>query len=486
MSFDNNKVAVTFTDLKGYPEKVPFHPPDTYPEYPGSDVDPDNLVYHWVRETLYRLGLDRENFNTPRWSPLKDIVEPGMTVFIKPNTGRHSHLQHKDIFSVIIHASILRPVLDYVCIALKNEGRIIIGDSQMVHGLFDEAMAVSKIDELLRWYRNQTPVPIECMDLRMNRAVRTWLYGMWARKKIEADPRGYQCVNLGDLSYFKGIDPKRLRVAIAGYKNIYKHHSQGRHEYIFPNSVLASDAIINIPKMKTHRRTGITLALKNFMGLPAWKDSLPHFITGSVEEGGDQYIYPSLRKKICTRLHDQIQTNPFILVKFLCAVIKKIIWNSRWIFPFKDNIYEAMWYGNNTLWRTLLDLNRAVIYTDKHGNFCGAPQRRYFCVMDGIIAGEGDGPVSPDAVTAGVLMTGFNPVAFDAVAASLMGFDINKIPLIRKGLEDNSHPLPLYSGSPDDIQVLEGEKVCGLKGFQEYKNLKFEPHPNWKGHIERE
>jgi hypothetical protein len=34
--------------------------------------------------------------------------------------------------------------------------------------------------------------------------------------------------------------------------------------------------------------------------------------------------------------------------------------------------------------------------------------------------------------------------------------------------------------------VLEGEKVFDLEGFQEYKNLKFEPHPNWKGHIERE
>ena len=30
-------------------------------------------------------------------------------------------------------------------------------------------------------------------------------------------------------------------------------------------------------------------------------------MTGSVEEGGDQYTYPSLRKRIWTKLNDQLQ-----------------------------------------------------------------------------------------------------------------------------------------------------------------------------------
>ena len=86
------------------------------------------------------------------------------------------------------------------------------------------------------------------------------------RKKVEQDPRGYRFVDLGDKSCFNDIDPKRLRIAIASYKNMYKHHSGGKHEYLFPQSVLDSDVIINIPKLKTHRRTAVTLAIKNLMG----------------------------------------------------------------------------------------------------------------------------------------------------------------------------------------------------------------------------
>ena len=55
------------------------------------------------------------------------------------------------------------------------------------------------------------------------------------------------------------------------------------------------------------------------MGLPALKDTLPHFMLGSPKEGGDQYIHPSFRKKIGTFFHDRIQTSPFIFEKFFFA-----------------------------------------------------------------------------------------------------------------------------------------------------------------------
>lgn len=259
---DDKRVAVTFTGLHGYSDRVPFDPPEKYPECPLPGTSADNQVYAWIRRTLFDLGFDRANFNTPDWNPLREIIEPGMTVLIKPNTVSHEHQEHKEKFSVIIHASILRAVLDYVCIALQGRGKIVVADSQVIFGLFDEAMAASKVDQLLNWYRKQTPVPIDCFDLRTVRGVRTWMYGKWGRKKVEADPRGYQWVDLGDQSLFRDIDPRRLRIAIASYKDMYKHHSAGRHEYLFPKSVLESDAIIGIPKMKTHRRTGISLALR--------------------------------------------------------------------------------------------------------------------------------------------------------------------------------------------------------------------------------
>lgn len=484
MDLHNRDVVVNMVESRDYPRKVPFHPPEKFPEYQGDNTDSGNCVYAEVRETLQMLGLDKENFGTPNWNPFREIIRPGMTVFVKPNTVRHHHLSKKDIFSVITHASILRPILDYICIALENRGRIIVGDSQVIFGLFDKAMAISQIEGLLNWYRNQTSVPIECFDLRIVRGVRSWMFGRWARKRVEQDPRGYKAVDLGDYSCFNGIDPRRLRIAIASHKNMYKFHSDGRHQYVFPGSVLEADAIINIAKLKTHRRTAVTLALKNFMGLPALKDCLPHFTTGSVEEGGDQYIYPSRRKAMCLRLHDQIQANPFIPVKFACAVAKKVVWNTHKIIPFKDDVYEAMWYGNDTLWRTLMDLNRIAFYADKSGIVRNSIQRTYLGFIDGIIAGEKDGPVSPDPVKAGVLLAGRNSVSIDIVGSTLMGFDFDKIPMIKNAMNSDGSELPLFKGKKEDIRIIDKEGLFDLDGYKQMRNLRFEPHPNWKGHVE--
>lgn len=479
-----NNVALTFVDPKSYHDRTPFDPPMRYPEYEGASTDTQNNVYEGVRNILYALGLDRDNFNKKEWNPLGELIKPGMTVFIKANTVTHEHDDKKDIFSVIVHASVLRPLLDYVCKALRNEGRIIVGDSQLYYCDFQKAMQISQIGKLLEWYAGQTKVPIECYDLRINRAYRTWLYGRWGRAKVEQDPRGYRFVDLADKSAFVGIDPKKLRIEIASHKNMEKHHSGGRHEYLFPKSFLESDVVLSIPKLKTHRRTAITFALKNFMGLPAWKDSLPHFMVGSPEEGGDQYPNPCLRKSIGTFLHDQVQTSPYVPVKAACAATKKVLWESHRIIPFKDDIYAAMWYGNDTLWRTLQDLNKAAIYADKEGKLCDAPQRKLFVLIDGIIGGEKDGPLAPDPVASGVLLAGCNAVTIDAAAATLIGHDVDKIPLIRKILDDRNGRLPLYSGSKEDIVVIDGTEQYPLKELARHHNLHFEPHPGWKGHVE--
>ncbi len=484
MGFDNHDVAVTFSGLTDYPRQVPFNPPQKYPEYRGTELDPGNQVYHYVRETLYRLGLDKENFNTPAWNPFKEVVEPGMTVFLKPNTVRHFHLDGKNIFSVIIHASVMRPVLDYIAIALQNRGRIIIGDAQVIFGHFDEAMAISQIDQLVTWYQKQTPIPLELFDLRIYRAVPSWLGGERARAKVEQDPRGYKWINLGKHSHFEGVDPKILRINIASNKVMEPHHGPGKHEYLFPKSVLQSDAIISIPKYKTHRRTGVTMALKNHMGLPALKDTLPHFMLGSPEEGGDQYPNASARKRFHTWIRDRVEESPFIPVKAVYAGLDRLVWSTRFIKPFKDNVNQGMWYGNDTLWRTLLDINRTVFYSDKEGNIRDTIQRRYLCLMDGIVGGEADGPISCDPVTPGVLMAGHNPVAFDAVGSTLMGFDIDKIPLVKRGLEQPS-ALPLFQGGRESIRVIDGNETLTLAEFGKRRNLKYVAHPNWVGRMER-
>ncbi|MEZ6072866.1 MAG: DUF362 domain-containing protein [Pirellulales bacterium] len=441
-------------------------------------VDPTNQVFRWVRESLRQLGLDRERFGTPEWNPLGQTVRPGMTVFIKPNTVSHAHLRGENVFSMITHGSVVRPLLDYVRIALQGQGRIILGDSQYLFGDFDKAMAVTGMGALVSWYRSQTPIPIECLDLRRLKAVRTWAGGNWGREAVPEDERGYRWVDLGRRSHFEGLDPATLRIAVASPREMAKRHGPGRHEYQFPQVVLDCDAIVSVPKLKTHRRAAVSLTLKGFFGLVSHKDSLPHYRTGSPAEGGDEYIHPSFRKRLYSRLHDQVQSRPLVLQKAVAAALRNAVWKTQAIWPLPDKVTEAMWYGNDTIWRTILDIYLAVFFADRQGKLCETPQRNHFCLIDGIIGGQGNGPVEPDPVTPGVLVAGLNPAAIDAVAATLMGFDVGRIPTVREALRQR---LPEYEHI---LEVVEDGQALNLPALAAGDTLGYEPHPEWIGRVE--
>ncbi len=477
----DNKVAVNFTGEDRYPTTPPFHPPERYPELGDGEVDPENRIYSAVRATLHQFGLDRENFGTPHWNPLGDVVRPGTTVFIKPNTVQHFNYSGKDIFSVITHASVIRPILDYLLKALDGRGRVIVGDSQEMFGHFDEAMQISGLASVVEFCRDRSSIEIECFDLRTERGVKTWFGGDWGRRKVEHDPRGYRLVDVGESSYFRDIDPKKLRMSLCPRRKMLKHHSGGRHEYLYPSSVLQSDTIISVPKLKNHARTAVTLTIKGFLGLVAGKYSLPHYTIGTPEQGGDEYPRRSARKRICSMLVDAGQSCQFPPLQALFTVARQAVLKTRRIAPFVDNIVEARWYGNDTVWRTLLDLYRATFFADRDGRLCETPQRNHFCLMDGIIGGEGNGPLAPDPIAAGVLLAGLNPVAIDAVATSLMGYKVDVIPTISNALKALDGEQSFFEG----IEVIDDGTAVGVGEFLERRNLNFEAHPEWKGRVER-
>ena len=50
--------------------------------------------------------------------------------------------------------------------------------------------------------------------------------------------------------------------------------------------------------------------------------------------------------------------------------------------------------------------------------------KKYISIVDGIVAGEGNGPKAPDSVNAGCIIAGSNPVSVDVVCARMMNFDM--------------------------------------------------------------
>jgi len=55
-------------------------------------------------------------------------------------------------------------------------------------------------------------------------------------------------------------------------------------------------------------------------------------------------------------------------------------------------------------------------------------------MVDGIVAGEGEGPLGATPVDAGLLVAGRDPSLVDYVAAKAMGYDPERIVLIREAL----------------------------------------------------
>jgi hypothetical protein len=247
-----------------------------------------------------------------------------------------------------------------------------------------------------------------------------------------------------------------------------------------------ADVVINLPKMKTHKKTGVTLSLKNMVGINGYRNCLPHHTMGTSDEGGDEFPATDVWHKAQSRA---IRTFKKMLVvrggkAGAWARLLKLV--GGWIFGDTNRVVRSgNWYGNDTAWRMVLDLNKALFYFDGEGKPRAKPLR-YLTLVDGIIAGEGDGPVVADPLPAGLIVAGLNPVAVDTVCATLMGLDYCKIPMLAHAWKVCDRPLADFG--PQDIQCRSNllEWNGTLSGLERASHLGFKPHFGWKGHIERE
>ncbi|MFO0617599.1 MAG: DUF362 domain-containing protein [Polyangiaceae bacterium] len=407
----------------------------------GAPFDPPNPVYEAVEAMFRRLGLDAARAGTPEWNPLGDVIRPGDRVVIKPNLVSSKNLHEKitgeKLAASSTHGSLLRPILDYALRAAGKQGRVRVIDAP-VEGCELEKVAgplgvYDVIEHLAR--RGHDVAFVDLRDFRVapmfalddvRRAGRSLNLGLLVKKRLPGDPRGYRLVDLGRSSFFSdpGSPPHgMLRFHRSHYTTPVGHHTLVRNEYSIPQTLLDADAFINLPKLKTHKKTGVTLSLKGVIGLTNQKYWLPHFTEGSPETGGDEFAAPP---GLGERIENKLSRFPLPLGHSLVARAPRL--------DAPPKIIDGSWQGNRTLWRTILDLNRVLFFVDREGRLRGEPQRRYLTIVDGIVAGEGEGPLGATPVHAGLLVGGFDPGLVDAVACEAMGFDPLAIPLVRESL----------------------------------------------------
>lgn len=471
-----------------YSDEAPYHPSESYPEYSGVLSQAENRAYAAVRNCFALMGLDEEHFGTSEWNPLGRYISPGETVLLKPNFVLDRNLGEGSLWSVITHPSVIRAVIDYAYIALGGSGRIIVADSPQADCIFDIILKETGMDSIATYYRETLGFEIEIIDLR--KLVFVYEDGILTEKsriKNEGDPAGYAVVDLGIISKLEGLD-KLENIYGADYdrKELLKHHSNGKHEYCISRSVLEADVVINMPKIKTHKKAGVTLSLKNLVGINGDKNFLPHFRIGDTVSGGDEYgtldAGARLVKRGSRALIDTLLVNTNGLKAGIYKTIRKVYFIAKYkvlkIKPKRAEIDSGSWYGNDTLWRTVYDLNYILEHADKDGNLDSECRRKILCVLDGMVAGEGNGPLAPDDKVTGAVIIGDNPVLADMSALRFMGFDYSKLALYRFALDGNLYGVKDRMGRLKVSSNLlgfslfekDGREYCGFREPDNWDN----------------
>jgi uncharacterized protein (DUF362 family) len=493
-----------------YPFKAPFDPQQPFPEYPFGPhgiSDESNLVYEAVREVLHDAGLDQDRFGRQDWNPMGDLVSEGGTVLIKPNWVRHYHTFGGDIFSVVTHPAVLRPLIDYAFKAVGTRGRIWLMDAPHYDADFAAIMRHCQLAEFEAFMRGRG-VPLTVADLRssiveMDRGVvveRHWRE-TWASEGVIFD--------LGNESELAELGPHLGHLFGSDYnrrwtKSVHRQiNGTQRHCYSISRRALEADLIISVPKLKTHKKTGVSLNIKNMIGINTDKNYIPHFRIGSPAQGGDEFPDTQSRLKqarrfavrngreiVLGRLGERGERLAHVFMTGLLAAREKQ-YEQKAGHPIDpvDIFYQSVqgdsyrsgnWWGNDTCWRSALDINKILLYGTIDGRLTRSDPRPYFSLIDGVVGGDQAGPLEPRARPEGVLVAGFDPLSVDHVATQIMGFDPDLIRDQRRGAQLTHHPL---TRSDLPIRVVS-RRPEWRDMIQPGSSLNFEPHYAWEEYLQ--
>jgi uncharacterized protein (DUF362 family) len=427
-----------------------------------------------VARAIHRLGLP------------PDFIRPGDRVVLKPNWVKEHDERHPgpDAWEhVVTHPSVIEAVVRWVAPRLAGTGSIIVCDAPQTDSSFATLRKYCQLDDVLERTRRAFPgVRIELLDLRPEE----WhaVDGVTVSKtQLPGDPLGSTRVALNEASEFvEFAGCGRLYGASFDMAETNARHTGTRHEYLLCRTPMDADVFINLPKLKTHKKVGLTCALKNLVGINANKNWLPHHTEGTPSQGGDQFPADTAKARLehswmgtAKRL---LKNNP--LLSRLFVPLKKA---GRLIFGDTQKVVRSgNWHGNDTCWRMVLDLNKCLFLRDGSGEQRRRPLR-YLAVVDGIIGGEGNGPMAPDAKPCGVIVAGTHPLAVDCVAATLMGFAWDRIRLLAGAFRMR---VPAFVDfRPEEIQIISDRPDWNVPLAGVETTFDFKPHFGWTGAIER-
>ncbi|WP_129124542.1 DUF362 domain-containing protein [Geomonas oryzae] len=427
-----------------------------------------------IRELLRQVSHEVCLANAAPDLPLAGIVKPGSSVLLKPNWVLHRNFSGQGNDCLVTHPNFVLAVLKEVFSCSPK--KVVIGDAPVQGCVFDDIVTESWRKEV----EKIATCPYEIVDFR-----RTVLKegGLAAGQVTDARPEDrFLLFDLKEDSLLEPVSKKDVAFRITCYDPdiLAKRHHKGRHQYLLCKEPFESDVIINLPKVKTHKKAGLTAALKNLVGINGNKEYLPHHRVGSRLEGGDCYRQLSPLKRVAEYCLDEANRNigTQACSRWMKGFEKIIKLRSR----FGDTEIEGGWYGNDTVWRMALDLNRIALYGRLDGTMSDEKQRHIYSIADGIIGGQGEGPLAPEPLELGICTLAASSAYADLVHSYLMGLDFRKIPLVREAFGD--FRFPLVPGDAASCRVAARQRLYRPEEAAAEFGRRATPARGWQGHIE--
>jgi uncharacterized protein (DUF362 family) len=351
----------------------------------------------------------------------------GKKIFIKPNWVTHDHKTDDEIClrtndSLII--GVLEIILDY------KPSAVTIGDAPIQGCNWDRMIKEQFYSEIRKLSRDHN-ITVTIKDLR-----RTTFDPAKNIPLTELNPiSDYVIFDLHHDSLLEPISSEKGKFRVVDYNSdgLAESHKPGHHKYCITREFFDADIVISIPKIKTHQKTGITGALKNLVGLNGDKNFLPHHREGGTAHGGDCYPGGNILRRFAELALDKANRHQGKIIYYFLRSVAFIFWK----LSFPDYVHQlsAGWYGNDTCWRMVMDLNKIAVYGRSDGILSQDPLRKIYSLSDGIIAGQGDGPLNPDPLPLGVISFSDVSSMNDICMAVLMCLDITKIPLLNAAIQ---------------------------------------------------
>lgn len=385
-------------------------------------------------------------------------IEPkfiaGKSVLLKPNWVRHC-IKPTDNICLCTHEHFVLAVLEEV-LSMKPS-RVLIADAPVNICKWEALLSDEFLSEIER-LRDKSKIEISIKDFR--RTITDLNTNTVITNRVPIDE--YILFDVGEKSLLEPITTKKNKFRITNYNpdDMINYHAQGKHTYCIARDFFDYDVVFSLPKLKTHQKAGFTNALKILVGINGDKDYLPHHRLGAANHGGDCYKEDSFLRRIGEWASDQKNRNLGNWKHKFYDYISSKCWLLS--HPEPGMSLGASWYGNDTIWRTVMDIQMIAEYgcitPEGKGVLNESRIRKVYSICDGIIGGQGDGPLNPDPLPLGIIALSDNPYLMDIVGGTIMGLNIERIPLLRFAFEKtdlksssiclNNHMISLSELSP--------------------------------------